>query len=427
MGAPAQSSLPPSPGTAAAGAVPSAPTQAGRLLLFMWGAYFLNYCDRQAIFAMFPVLRGDLGLTDTQLGLTGSIFLWVYALGCPLAGQLADRVSKRLLVVLSLAIWSLVTAATGLVGSAFALLALRAAMGVSESLYMPAAVSLTANAHAPERRSRALALLTTAQIAGTVGGAWFGGWMAQQGRWREAFFVLGGIGLLYAVPYFLFLRGVDTQAGVETRPAGGRLAAAALVRVPTFLLLCTVFPAFVFGLWLIYSWLPNFLHEKFALGLADAAFTATAYLQGATLLGMLGGGWLADRCNRRIAGARLWLLVASLLLCAPCLHFLGAGATLGATCVAASGFGLFSGLFMGGIFPAAFEVAPGDTRASAVGILNLCGGLISGFAPLAGGIWKRTLGMEGLLSVTALLYLAGAAALVWGIRRFFPADYARVR
>jgi predicted MFS family arabinose efflux permease len=320
-----------------------------------------------------------------------------------------------------------VTAATGLAGSALVLLMLRAAMGVSESLYMPAAVSLTANAHAPERRSRALALLTTAQIAGTVGGAWFGGWMAQQGRWREAFFVLGGVGLLYAGPYFAFLRRVDERAGVETRPAGGRLAAAALVRVPSFVLLCTIFPLFVFGLWLIYSWLPNFLHEKFALGLADAAFTATAYLQAATLVGMLSGGLLADRLHVRFKSARFWLLVASLLLCAPCLHFLGAAPTLTLTGVAAAGFGLFSGLFMGGIFPAAFEVAPGDTRASAVGILNLCGGLVSGFAPLAGGLWKRTLGMETLLSVTALVFLVGAAALAFGIRRFFPADYARVR
>jgi MFS family permease len=131
---------------------------------------------------MFPALKAELGLTDTQLGLTGSIFLWVYGIGCPIAGQLADRFSKRWLVVLSLAVWSAVTFATGLVGTAFALLALRAAMGVSEALYMPAAISLTANAHAPERRSRAIALLTTAQIFGTVGGAWFGGWMAPAGQ-----------------------------------------------------------------------------------------------------------------------------------------------------------------------------------------------------------------------------------------------------
>src|SRR5688500_18737718 len=155
----------------------------------MWFAYFLNYCDRQAVFAVFPLLKSELGLTDTQLGLTGSIFLWVYGLGCPIAGQIGDKHSKRFLVVLSLVIWSVVTVATGFATSAFILLALRAAMGVSESLFMPSAIALTANTHVPAKRSRAIAALSTAQIAGTVGGAWFGGWMAQHGHWREAFFV----------------------------------------------------------------------------------------------------------------------------------------------------------------------------------------------------------------------------------------------
>lgn len=400
--------------------------QPGRLLAFMWGAYFLNYCDRQAIFAMFPVLKSDLGMTDTQLGLTGSIFLWVYAIGCPIAGQLADRFSKRVLVVFSLAIWSIVTITTGLAASVFVLLALRAAMGVSESLYMPAAIALTANAHAPQKRSRAIAVLSTAQIIGTVGGAWFGGWMAHRGMWREAFFVLGGVGLLYAVPYFAFLRGVNENAELETRPTGGALAAGALARVPTYLLLCVVFPAFVFGLWLIYSWLPNYLHEKFALNLSDAAFTATAYLQGATLVGMIGGGFLADRLYRKTRSARLWLLAGSLLLCAPCLHALGSADTLMLTRISAMGFGFFSGFFMGNIFPAAFEVVPGDTRASAVGILNFCGGLLSGFAPLVGGLWKRSVGMEQLLTYTAVVYFVGAAAVALGIKFLFPRDYAKV-
>ena len=392
----------------------------------MWGAYFLNYCDRQAVFAMFPPLKTDLNLTDTQLGLTGSIFLWVYGIGCPLAGQLADRFSKRLLVVFSLVVWSLVTIATGFATSAFMLLALRAAMGVSESLYMPAAIALTANAHAPEKRSRAIAALTTAQIIGTIGGAWFGGWMAQRGQWREAFFILGGIGLLYAIPYFAFLRGVKEDAQVETKKAVAGLAVASLVRVPTFLVLCVAFPIFVFGLWLIYGWLPSFLHDKFSLDLADAAFSATAFLQGATLIGMLGGGFLADRLYRTTKAARLWLLAASLLLCAPCLHALGSSETLAATRLAAMGFGLFSGFLMGNIFPAAFEVVPADTRASAVGLLNFCGALVSGFAPLLGGMWKRTIGIEALLSATAGAYLVGAVLVVAGIKFLFPRDYARI-
>src|SRR5262249_6218087 len=162
--------------------------------------------------------------------------------------------------------------------------------------------------HAPARRSRAIAALTTAQIAGTVGGGWFGGWMAEQGQWREAFFTLGALGLLYAVPYFLFLRLAREEGQLATKESGSAFAIGALARVPAHALLCVAFPVFVFGLWLLYGWLPNFLHEKFLLGLADAAFNATAFLQGATLVGMLSGGLLADWLYLRTRAARIWIL-----------------------------------------------------------------------------------------------------------------------
>ena len=399
--------------------------QALWLVAFMWGAYFLNYTDRQAIFAMFPVLVVDLDMSDRQLGLTGSIFLWVYGCCCPLAGQIADKFSKRALIILSLAIWSLVTAATGLVQSAFMLLALRALMGISESLYMPAAIAMTANAYGPEKRSRAVAILMTAQIAGVVGGGWFGGWMAHHGHWRQAFFILGAVGLVYAVPYCLFLRTVNEDAPVETKKGSADWALAELARVPTFGMLCIVFPAFVFGLWMLLSWLPNFLYDKFSLDLATAGFTATAYLQSATAIGLLSGGVLADRFFLVTRASRLWLMTASLVLCAPCLHAIGNSETLTATCLAAAAFGLFSGFFMGNIFPSAFEVVPADARASAVGLLNFFGAVVSGFAPLVGGMWRKTIGIERVLTYTSLVYIMAAVLLVLTIRFLFPKDYAR--
>jgi MFS transporter, Spinster family, sphingosine-1-phosphate transporter len=400
--------------------------RAALLVAFMWVAYFLNYADRQAVFSMTGSLKADLNMSDTQLGLVGAIFLWVYAFGCPIAGQIGDRFSKRLLVVLSLVIWSLVTVATGFAGTAVMLLGLRAAMGISESLFMPTAIALTANAHPPTLRSRAIAVLTTAQIAGTVAGSWFGGWMADRGQWRGAFFILGAVGVLYAVPYFLFLRGVDENPPEIVKTSGKSLAFPILMRVRTYLLLCVVFPVFVFGLWLLYGWLPTFLREKFELTQSDAAFNATVYLQATTAVGLLGGGLLADALYRRTKASRLWLMTASLILCAPCLHYLGSSDTLVATRIAAAAFGLFSGLLMGNIFPAAFEVVPADTRASAVGILNFCGAIMSGFAALFGGLWKASLGIDRLLSFTGLAYLAAGLALIAGIRMWFPRDHSRI-
>jgi sugar phosphate permease len=187
------------------------------------------------------------------------------------------------------------------------------------------------------------------------------------------------------------------------------------------------FPVFVFGLWLLYSWLPEYLREKFSLGIADAAFTATAYMQTATLVGLLLGGVLADRLFAWTRAARIWLLVASFLGCAPCLHLIGACQSLPAMTASLIGFGLASGFLMGNIFPAAFEVVPASTRASAVGVLNLFAAVISGFAPLLGGMWRRTIGLERLMDYTSIAYLAGALLLVVAIIRFFPRDYARAQ
>jgi MFS family permease len=392
----------------------------------MWVAYFLNYSDRQVVFSIFPVLRSQLHFSDTQLGLSGSMFLWVYAVGSPIAGQIADRFSKRLLVGLSLLLWSAVTAVTGLSNSAFMLLTCRALMGITEALFMPAALSLTASAHVPGTRSKAISLLATAQLAGVVMGGWFGGAMAQQSQWRWAFYSLGLFGVVYAFPYLSFLNRFEDSTHTETIRSSGGLSIATLAKVPTYRLLCVVFPIFSFVLWLLYTWLPNFFYDKFSLNLADAGFTATVYLQSATLVGLLTGGVLADRLYRRTKAARLWIMAAGLLLSAPCVHLIGNSDSLLATKIAAAGFGLGSGFVIANFMVSSFEVVPSDTRASAVGVLNLVGYVVSGFAALAGGLWKQSIGLSLLLSYAAWLSVIAGALLIVAIKVYFPRDYTRV-
>jgi MFS family permease len=116
------------------------------------------------------------------------------------------------------------------------------------------------------------------------------------------------------------------------------------------------------------------------------------------------------------------LMLASLVLCAPCLHAIGACETLVHVRWAAMAFGLFSGLLMGNIFASAFEVVPNQSRATAVGVLNLCGGLVSGFATLFGGLWKSTLGIDRLLSLTGAAYFGAGLLLLFGILVLFPRD-----
>jgi len=394
------------------------PASAIGLVVAMWVAYFLNYCDRQAVFSMFPALRRDLGMNDEQLGMTGAIFLWVYGMGSLLAGWAADRWCRRRMVVGSLAIWSLVTLATGAAASGTMLLVLRGLMGISEALFMPAAIAMTASAVPARYRSRAIASLTTAQIVGSVAGSWFGGWMTEQGQWRLAFYSMGLAGLLYAIPYHLVLGRATLPKGPSGKTSWSLASFQQLLSTRIYCMLCIIFPIFVFGLWMLYSWTPSFLQQKFQLSTAQAAWEASFWMQAATLIGLFSGGWIADRLAQVTPRGRFWVLLARLLLCAPCLHGIGSSQTLAATQIHLAGFGLFSGLLAGNIFPAAFEVVSAENRALAVGLLYFFGALLSGFAPWSVGLYKQTLGIPRLLDLAALAYLLAAALVLWTMLRW---------
>lgn len=401
--------------------------KAWMLVAFTWVAYCLNYSDRQVIFSIFPILKSTLHFTDAQLGLTGSMFLWVYGLCSPIAGQIGDRFSKRGLVALSLLLWSGVTVLTGLSHSVGMVLTCRALTGVTESLFVPAAVALLANAHRPENRSRAFAVYASGQLAGIVLGGWYGGFMAQALQWQVAFYTLGAAGIIYCFPYFRFLRSFNEEARVETKPSGSVLKVTALVKIPTYLVLCVVASIFNLTLWLLYTWLPDFLYEKFSLSLADAGYTATVYLQTASLVGMLAGGALADWLYRRLKAARFWLIAIGLLFSAPCIHFIGNSDSLLGTKLAAIAFGLISGLALANMYISSFDVVPADTRASAVAFLNLAGYVSSGFAPLFTGVSKQSIGIGRIMTYTSLLLVVGSLLLFAAIRYLVPSDYERVR
>jgi MFS family permease len=134
----------------------SDPRYKWRLVAFLFFVAALNYADRTATSAVFPLLRRDLGMSDLQLAAVGSFFLWSYAIGSPIAGYLADRLSRSRLVAWSLGLWSLITLATGMAPNAEILIASRALLGLAECLYLPAAIALIADHHPSESRATAL-------------------------------------------------------------------------------------------------------------------------------------------------------------------------------------------------------------------------------------------------------------------------------
>ncbi|MBV9223879.1 MAG: MFS transporter, partial [Acidobacteriaceae bacterium] len=110
----------------------------------LWGAFVLNYIDRQIVFSLFPVLTRDLHFSAVQLGSIGTVFTWSYSLSMPVAGRIADIVRRDRLIAASLVLWSIATCGTGTAASVPMFLFWRAVMGVTESLFMPAALSVIA-------------------------------------------------------------------------------------------------------------------------------------------------------------------------------------------------------------------------------------------------------------------------------------------
>ena len=136
----------------------------------LWFCGFFNYADRQALSAVFPLLKGEFGISDPQLGTLSSAFMLVYALTSPFTGYAVDRLSRRFLIAAGLAFWSLICVATGLARSFLQLVFCRAAEGLGESFYFPASMSVLADYHGPRTRSRAMSLHQTSVYLGTAGG-----------------------------------------------------------------------------------------------------------------------------------------------------------------------------------------------------------------------------------------------------------------
>ena len=191
----------------------------------LWAVWLLNYLDRQVIFSLFPLLRTELVLSDVQLGLLGSAFLWVYAFASPFAGYLGDRYNRKYIVGFSLTVWSAVTCLTAYARNFTELLIVRGLMGISEACYLPAGLALIADYHGPATRSRATGLHYTGGYIGMVMGGLVGGWFGQRYGWRPVFVVLGVIGLAYTVFVFLGLRTPHSAKPNGNRAAPGGISA----------------------------------------------------------------------------------------------------------------------------------------------------------------------------------------------------------
>src|SRR5579859_3755245 len=169
------------------------------VVFMLWFVCFFNYADRQALSSVLPLLSKNFGFDAAQLGLIGSAFAWVYAAAAPGAGALADRLSRKRIIVSACVVWSGFTLATSVCGGLSSFIAVRALTGLGESLYFPAAMVLLSDYHGEKTRSSAMSWHQSAVYAGTILGSWLAALLAERSGWRAPFLLFGPMGILLAV------------------------------------------------------------------------------------------------------------------------------------------------------------------------------------------------------------------------------------
>jgi len=402
------------------------------LVVLLYFVAALNYGDRTALSALFPLLRKDLGMSDVALAAVGTTFLWTYGLVSPLAGYLGDRFSRSTLIGWSLVAWSLVTAFTGLVQTSQQLLGMRVLLGLAEALYIPTSAALIADFHSTESRARANAIHLTGVFSGVVAGSTISGYIGDRYGWRPSTWVLGGAGLVVAAACYFLLFDKPRQPAT---PAGEReqhnvappplKAVADILRVPSYLFLAGQVMLMSLGSWMFSNWMPLFFAERFKMGLAGAGFSATLALQAGNVLGILGGGFVSDRVARGHLKRRMLVQACCNIVAAP---FLLAFLWSGDFAVITASIFLYSLLRASGAAnenPVLCDVLNDRQRATAIGISNLTSTLMGGVGILIAGYLKSDLGLGAVFAgVSVIVALSGVLLLV-GYRFFLEKDLRR--
>lgn len=402
------------------------------VVAMLWCISFFNYADRQAIFSVFPLLEKELGLSMVQLGLLGSAFAWVYGLSGFFAGFVVDRISRKKAILGGLYAWSIICMSTALTRGFNALFALRAAEGLGETIYYPAAVSLVSDYHGKKTRSRALGIHQTSVYGGTIAGGFFAGLIGQHYGWRWSFIVFGGLGVLLGFVLSLFLR--EPKRGqsdlAESEPASASLTLAQffqlLRRTPTMLCLMGAFICSNFVAVVLLTWMPKFLYDQFHMGLAVAGLTATIFVQLASVVGSLAGGWLADFLRTKTPRGRILVQATGVFCGAPFVAWCGMTHSVTSLVIALTLWGFSKGMYDANIFASMFDVVRPEARGTAAGFLNSVGWLGGGgSAPVVIGFIAKDNGLSAGITAASAVYLLACALLLIAAVFFVKKDSER--
>ena len=390
-------------------------------LLFCCGA--LNYGDRAATSAVFPLFRVTLGITDLQIAAVGSLFLWAYAIGSPLAGVLADRKSRSRLIVGSLAAWSIVTACTALVTTVNQLLFTRVLLGFAECLYLPAAIALIADHHDSGSRASAISIHTAGLSAGLVGGGTLSGYLGEHHGWQVPFLSLGVAGILLAVACALFLKDGSGERPAPKKPSVR--AFGELISIPSIALLIAAAMFSAAGMNMFTNWLPLYFRESYGLSLAGAGFSGTFLVQFSGVLGALFGGVVSDHAARASKRRRMLLQSAAMALSAPALILFLWRPAFAVLAVCIFFFGLMRAAVVANENPMLCDLLEPRKRSTAIGLMNATNCLAGGIGIFAAGLLKTSYGLNTAFAGISVLMLCAASLTITGYLIFLERDLAR--
>ena len=405
----------------------------------LWSISFFNYADRQAIFSVFPLLEKTMHLSAPQLGMLGSSFALVYGICGQFAGIIVDRIRRKTAVLAGLHAWSVICMSTGFVKSFPGLLILRGAEGLGETFYYPASMSIISDYHGRKTRSRAIGLHQTSVYVGTIAGGFFAGLIGQVYGWRWSFFVFGGLGILLGLVLGRFLREPErgsadfadsglTSANAQAKKLSTREALRVVWGCPTAVTLMGAFMCANFVAAVLLSWMPKFVYDRFHLNLAMAGLTATIFVQLASLVGSITGGWLADVMRRRSPGGRMLVQAVGVFGGAPFVALCGLTQSIAWLIFALTAWGFFKGLYDANIFASAFDVIRPEARGTAAGFMNTVGWLGGGAtAPLIIGMIARANGLGTGIALASVVYVAAGILLLIAALVFAGRDAERMR
>jgi MFS transporter, Spinster family, sphingosine-1-phosphate transporter len=377
-----------------------------RVLLILMLVNFVNYVDRQIVFALFPFLRRDFGLTSFQLGALATAFTVVLSLASFPLGMLADRVSRRAVISAGILFWSGATFFTGLANSFRSLLIARGMVGIGEAAYTPAGAAVITSSFSKGVRARVQGAFDIGMFIGGATGISLGGFIAAKFGWRYAFYLVGIPGFILGLAALRLPKSAVVVAKESMRVRE-------LLQVPAFLALLVSGFFCSFAGYSYVVWGPDLVqdYKGFSPEEASTALGLTIVLGG--MLGIATGAYLSDLLAKLRIWGRAVVVPIGFVLGAPPIYFaLHASGKLRFLLL----FGLgafFLSWYHGPLTATIHDLVPPRGHATALGFYYLFVNLFSmAIAPVVIGRVADRYNLITALHIPIVAQLAGAAFFV---------------